>query len=68
MKSYVKVPVLSKQACFTLPPEMILLGEIQKIPLSLSFYKAKMIPKVMLTGNPGGTVMVMRSKNFMIMS
>lgn len=68
MKSSVNVPVLSKHACLTLPPEMILFGEIQKIPLSLSFSRAKMIPKVILTGNPGGTVIVIKSKNLMIKS
>lgn len=68
MKSSVRVPVLSKQACFTLPPEIILFGEIQKISLFLSFSKAKIIPNVILTGNPGGTVIVIKSKNLTIMS
>lgn len=68
MKSSVRVPVLSKHACLTLPPEIILFGEIQKISFFLSFSKAKMIPKVILTGNPGGTVMVIKSKNLTIMS
>ena len=68
MKSSVKVPVLSKQACLTLPPEIILFGEIQKIYLALSFSMAKIIPNVMLTGNPGGTVMVIKSKNLRTIS
>jgi hypothetical protein len=37
MKSSVKVPVLSKQAKFTLPPEITLFGEIQNISLFFNF-------------------------------
>ncbi len=63
-----RVPVLSKQACLTLPPEIILLGEIQKIYFFFNFYRAKIIPNVILTGNPGGTVIVIKSRNFIIIS
>lgn len=41
---------------------------MQNIYLSFNFYIAKIIPNVMLTGNPGGTVIVTKSKNFTIIS
>jgi hypothetical protein len=64
MKSYVRVPVLSKHKQLVNPPWMTLFGELQNIFLDFIFYRAKIIPKVILTGNPGGTVIVIRSKNF----
>lgn len=41
---------------------------MQKICFFLSFYRAKIIPKVILTGSPGGTVIVIISKNLTIIS
>lgn len=43
---------------------MVLFGEMQKIFLFFIFSKAKMMPNVMLTGSPGGTVTVIKSQNF----
>lgn len=57
------VPVLSKHKQFVKPPWMTLFGELQNIFFYFIFYKAKIIPKVILTGNPGGTVIVIKSKN-----
>jgi hypothetical protein len=65
MKSSVRVPVLSKHKQFVKPPWITLFGELQNIFFYFNFYRAKIIPKVILTGNPGGTVIVIRSKNFM---
>lgn len=48
-----------------MPPTMVLLGEVQNIDFYFIFYKANTMPKVMLTGSPGGTVTVTRSKNLM---
>jgi hypothetical protein len=63
IKSSVRVPVLSKQTQFVMPPPTTLFGELQNIFLSFIFYNAKMIPNVILTGKPGGTVIVIKSKN-----
>lgn len=54
---------MSKQRRFVIPPTTVLLGEVQKIDFYFIFYKAKIIPKVILTGKPGGTVTVTKSKN-----
>ena len=64
MKSSVKVPGLSKHNRLIIPPTMVLFGEVQKVCFCFIFYKAKIIPKVMLTGRPGGTVTVTKSRNF----
>jgi hypothetical protein len=47
-----------------IPPTTTLFGELQYIFFATIFYKANIIPNVILTGRPGGTVIVMRSKNF----
>lgn len=65
MKSSVRVPVLSKQSMFIMPPTIVLFGEVQKICFCFIFSSAKIIPNVILTGKPGGTVTVIRSRNFM---
>jgi hypothetical protein len=41
---------------------------MQNICFYFNFYKANIIPKVILTGSPGGTVIVIKSKNFLIIS
>ena len=42
---------------------MVLFGDVQKIDFSFIFSSANIIPKVILTGKPGGTVTVTKSKN-----
>lgn len=59
----VMVPVLSKQIMFTIPPVIILFGDMQNMFFFRNFSIANIIPNVMLTGNPGGTVMVIRSRS-----
>jgi hypothetical protein len=63
MKSYVNVPVLSKHIMLVIPPTIVLLGDVQNIDFYFIFSKANTIPNVILTGNPGGTVTVTKSKN-----
>lgn len=58
-----RVPVLSKHIRLVMPPTIVLLGEVQNIDFYFIFYKAKIIPNVILTGRPGGTVTVTKSKN-----
>ena len=68
MKSSVKVPVLSKQIIFVIPPIIVLFGDVQNINFYFIFYKENTIPYVILTGNPGGTVIVIKSINLKIRS
>jgi len=68
MKSSVRVPVLSKHAKLTAPPVMILFESIQNILRFLSLLIALRIPIVILTGNAGGTVIAIKSKNYVKMS
>lgn len=68
IKSSVRVPVLSKHAKETAPPVMILLESIQNILISFNLFTALITPKAILMGRAGGTVMTIKSKNFMKMS
>lgn len=58
-----RVPVLSKHMKLVMPPTIVLLGDVQNIDFYFIFYNANIIPNVILTGRPGGTVTVTKSKN-----
>ena len=56
--SSVSVPVLSKTRKLTLPPTLILVGDMQNIFYLLRRFPANIIPTVMAAGRAGGTVIV----------
>ncbi len=64
----VNVPVLSKHIKLTNPPIKTLFGEIQNIFLAFNFSTAWIIPIVILTVKASCTVIVIISKNLMIIS
>lgn len=66
--SSVNVPVLSKHMIVTCPQMLTFGGEMQKIYLFLSLCMAKVIPIERQVGSAGGTVTVIKSKDFKIMS
>lgn len=58
---------LSKQTRFICPQMLILCGLMQKIPKFLRRLCAYTIPAVIAAGNAGGTVMVIISRDSIIM-
>lgn len=54
--SSVKVPVLSKQTVYTLPPIITLPGDIHDISTSSSLYKAKLWPTYNVAVTYAGTL------------
>lgn len=65
---YETEPTLSKQTRFSCPQIFILWGLIQKIPIFFSLLWAYTIPAVIAAGSAGGTVIVMISRDSIIIS
>lgn len=61
------VPTLSKQTRLICPQILIRCGLIQKMPTRLRRRWAYTMPAVMAAGSAGGTVMVMMSRDSMMM-
>lgn len=59
---------LSKQTQSTDPDTLITLELMQNILLFFSLFKAYSLPTVMAAGRAGGTAIVIKSKDLMIMS
>ena len=68
IKSYVSVPVLSKQHILTSPPTITLPSSIQNIDFYFNFPIEYITPKAMLTGRAAGTVIATRSRKDTIIS
>lgn len=65
---YETEPTLSKQTRFSCPQIFILWGLIQKIPIFFSLLWAYTMPAVIAAGSAGGTVMVMISRDSIIIT
>lgn len=65
---YETEPTLSKQIRFSCPQMLILWGLIQKIPTFFSLLWAYTMPAVIAAGSAGGTVIVMISRDSIIIS
>lgn len=61
------IVTLSKQTKFICPQMLILCGLMQKMPMRLRRRWAYTMPAVMAAGSAGGTVMVMMSRDSMMM-
>lgn len=61
-------PTLSKQTRFSCPQMFILWGLIQKMPTFFSLLWAYTMPAVIAAGSAGGTVIVMISRDSIIIS